>query len=203
MHFRIGTHGLKNKANTHPFYINNNLAVAHNGILLNLPGINKIINMINFTEPRSDTAIFVDTVLKKLPPDFYQQQEFKSLLEDYAIQNHSKFVLLDNQGKYVILNEKAGYWENGIWYSSIIFDEEYMDYFREGTYRGNIVTYDYKDYTRDHVGNCLETEFKECDICGDLQRRSELHLIVGTKLSLYYCADCLRQQEIQNCYQIT
>ena len=59
LHFRIGTHGGKNMSNCHPFYVNENLAFVHNGMLdINIPEQHK---------GHSDTWMFNESILKKLP----------------------------------------------------------------------------------------------------------------------------------------
>lgn len=108
IHCRIGTSGLKDKNNCHPFVVNDNTVMIHNGILdIDVPKDSKI----------SDTQIFVNEILKNMDNKFIHNKGNKRLLE-YAIGKNNKFAFLDNKGQFVIINEEQGSWEDGIWYSN-------------------------------------------------------------------------------------
>lgn len=106
-HFRISTHGKINEDNCHPFLVNSKLGFCHNGIVRNAPVSNDY----------SDTVMFNETILKNLPSDFHNNLAIMALIQEY-IGSGSKLCFLthDNQLKFV--NEKAGYWDNGVWYSN-------------------------------------------------------------------------------------
>jgi len=110
IHFRIATSGLIDSNNSHPFYVNKSLGFVHNGIL----------NCVDVPEKsnRSDTAIFNETVLKKLPKTFLKQKAYHIMLESIARQQCSKFAFMDNKGTCYIFNECAGVWQDGIWFSN-------------------------------------------------------------------------------------
>ena len=105
LHFRFCTHGTKGAHNTHPFRIRD-LGYVHNGIL---SGYNDPV--------KSDTALFAERILAELPSGFLGQPGIVKLLGSVAKESGSKFVFLDNFGKVTILNEEAGEWVNGVWYS--------------------------------------------------------------------------------------
>ncbi len=106
LHFRMATHGNNGIENTHPFFVNPNLAFCHNGIIASMPRDNT----------KSDTRLFNEIILQKLPPNFcFQEGILKSL--ELAIRT-DKIVFLDNLGRIVFLNERLGHWENDIWYSN-------------------------------------------------------------------------------------
>lgn len=107
IHFRIGTSGQKDEANCHPFCIAQDAGFAHNGIMYSLG------NTIS-----SDTKVFVDNYLKKLPPKFWDNQAIIDAITECAEASHSKYVLLTGDGSYFIFNDKAGHWYNGCWYSN-------------------------------------------------------------------------------------
>lgn len=107
IHFRWATHGVVSKANCHPFRISEDLAVVHNGII---PGFG--------TTGQSDTAEFTDVVLK-----YYHQDgilERPEVLRDLAewIGAGSKLVILRADGRAHLINEGAGHWAGGCWYSN-------------------------------------------------------------------------------------
>lgn len=108
IHCRIGTHGLKDKNNCHPHIISNKCVLIHNGIL-------RIDMPLNSKD--SDTIWFIRKYLKPLSRDFMKDDAICELIE-MAIGSNNKFALLNNKGEYRILNESAGNWENGVWYSN-------------------------------------------------------------------------------------
>lgn len=111
LHFRISTHGKVDEANTHPFSIDKNLGMVHNGI------INKVACDVN--KDMSDTWHFVEKFLKKfhaIYPQFWLEQEFKELIENYIL--GSKFILMDNEGNCDIYNESVGIWDCECWFSN-------------------------------------------------------------------------------------
>jgi len=107
VHFRISTHGKINKENCHPFMVNDNLGFAHNGVIHNAP----------YSVDYSDTHQFNTHILKHLPDNFLSQSVFISLLESY-IGVGSKLAFLSVDNVISIINEKAGVWDGGIWYSN-------------------------------------------------------------------------------------
>lgn len=107
IHFRIATAGKVNKANCHPFVVNQNLAFVHNGI----------ISQARTTANHSDTYHFNLDTLQKLPANFAENSAILDLIES-AI-GHSKLVFLSSDNKPLILNEYMGhYGENNVWYSN-------------------------------------------------------------------------------------
>lgn len=149
IHFRIATSGGINEKNLHPFKINESIYFCHNGILdIDVP-INSPIN---------DTQIFNNYFMKGLPVDFVNNNAIMQLLE-YSIGDRNKFVFLDSSGQFHVLNERAGKWDNGIWYSN----ESYKRY----------PTYGYSKYNKKSIFEPIEeeletTEFCVCESCDDI-----------------------------------
>lgn len=114
MHFRWATHGEININNCHPILLSNkSIGFVHNGILRDLPD-----------DPvKSDSVIFRDTILEKLPRRFMSNKLLIVLLEKY-IGNYNKIILMNKTGSVVILNEEAGLWHDGCWYSNTGFSTE-------------------------------------------------------------------------------
>ena len=109
IHCRIGTSGSKNELNTHPFYVNDDVCLMHNGILdISVPSYSKI----------NDTQIYINRYLKGLNKSMLMHSKNLHKLIENSIGKRNKFVLMDNKGYYKILNEKAGQWENNVWYSN-------------------------------------------------------------------------------------
>lgn len=107
IHMRIGTSGLKDMANCHPFSINANAGFAHNGVMHSLGD-----------KTRSDTREFVEDILCKLPDKFWENQAIVDKIQACAKAASSKFVMLLGTGEYIIFNEALGHWYEGCWYSN-------------------------------------------------------------------------------------
>ncbi len=110
IHFRWTTHGLTNKDNCHPFRVTDNLVMIHNGM----------INAVDITDKdKSDTRTFVDDYVKPInkgnPRFIYTEYGNRTL---QACIGSSKLVFLNKKGESVIVNESAGHWQDGVWYSN-------------------------------------------------------------------------------------
>lgn len=109
LHFRIATHGSAKIDNTHPFQINPVCAMGHNGV-------------IQATIPDkddgdiSDTRKFAEQILKTMPVGWEKNKGLTTMLLNFVRYNKVGFIFGDDT--YIILNEKDGYWDEGIWYSN-------------------------------------------------------------------------------------
>lgn len=99
VHFRITTSGKNDKLNTHPHRINKEWSMCHNGVI---SGVGD--------KSASDTVWLKNKIAQSPEIDL-------ELLEVLAVNSSSKFVFLGVK-EYIIMNEKAGNWENGVWYSN-------------------------------------------------------------------------------------
>ena len=117
IHFRISTSGGVNLLNCHPFKVNNNLHFCHNGMLDIIVPKNSTIN---------DTQIYNNTILRNLPKNWQRNNAIIQLVEQ-SIGNRNKFVLLDEVGMFYIINEGAGNWDSGCWYSNTSYQYSYSN----------------------------------------------------------------------------
>lgn len=134
LHFRISTHGKINKTNCHPFLVDKNIGFVHNGIISGMPHSNDF----------SDTYMFNELYLKKLPRKFEQNEAIKSLIEDFIGTN--KLIFLDSDNNATIFNEKAGTWDNDCWFSNTTYKYSYdgwVDYGGTKKYKGSGAGYGY------------------------------------------------------------
>lgn len=106
IHFRIGTHGEKSSYNCHPFWVRKDLVFIHNGI----------ISGVGTDKRKSDTQLFNDKILKKLPKDWERNDAIWSLIHGFI--GMSKLIFLNTDGEYMIVNEDKGEWVDGVWYSN-------------------------------------------------------------------------------------
>lgn len=128
IHCRIGTSGLKDKANCHPHVINEHLVMIHNGVIrVNVPTNSEV----------SDTVIFARDYLSELPKDFIKNSQIMKLIQ-MAIGSYNKLCFLNEKGEFAIVNEKEGVWDEGVWYSNY-------------TYRTPKITYNTTDWDDDYI----------------------------------------------------
>ena len=122
VHFRIATHGSVDIHNCHPFRVTENKVMIHNGM---------IPVVLDKNDKRSDTRVFAENYLSKLPANWPDDPYMVDMVEDY-ITNGSKIALLSTDTQYVgyILNQKLGHWtdENGIWWSNKSYDSCRISY---------------------------------------------------------------------------
>jgi hypothetical protein len=111
LHFRIKTHGEINAEMTHPFLVDDNLGIVHNGIISKVD-----------TKPdpsKSDTYHFTGTHLHRFHqdnPKFFLDPVYKEIIEDYI--GFSKLIFMDGDGNVEIFNESKGVWDAGCWFSN-------------------------------------------------------------------------------------
>lgn len=117
IHFRIRTSGKRDEPNCHPFMVNANLGFIHNGVIsINRP-----------KECFSDTWHFNQRIrhfLEKVP-FAWEKDSLRRFFDKIGSKEYSsiglggsKFIFMDSNGKHAIFNEKAGTWEDGVWYSN-------------------------------------------------------------------------------------
>ena len=110
VHFRKSSQGNNSQDNCHPFLINENLSIVHNGC---------IFNTALYDKEKSDTRMLVEKILKpifQINPNFLKSDYFPQLFR--AAVKTGKFVFFDNNGDYLITGEELGHWTNDIWWSN-------------------------------------------------------------------------------------
>jgi hypothetical protein len=105
-HARIATHGTTGIENCHPFWVDNHLAVAHNGI----------ISAVREDPVLSDTRVFIRDVLRELPDDFLENKAMRRLIAEFI--GRSKLAFMNAQGRCWILNRGLGLEIGNRWYSN-------------------------------------------------------------------------------------
>lgn len=107
IHFRWATCGSKSARNTQPVIIyQDKLVMAHNGVFSGLS---------HSTEDISDTVQLAQSIKRMKWEHPFPSYKIKML--DGLCDMSSKLVFLDNNGRHTIVNEEAGGWEEGVWYS--------------------------------------------------------------------------------------
>lgn len=163
MHFRTASSCGIGIEYCHPHYVNDNLAFVHNGNLFEFSSYFKGRKKDNLT----DTMRFNNEILKKLPENFLENQETFDLLNEYCINNMSKMIFMNNEGKTWILNEEAGEWKDGCWYSNKGMNN-YQGYGYSGAYYYNVGDIRHKGGmpTIQFLTKKQRKHWYRCDCCG-------------------------------------
>lgn len=156
LHFRIATSGTVDLNNCHPFKVNNDLAFVHNGVIYGLGDSKK-----------SDTNIFNQNYLQKLPSNFLKFDGIIKLIREYI--GSSKLIFLDSSNNYTIINKKSGHEDKfGNWFSnySYLDSKEELNWWEEDKF-------DYID---------------KCDFC-----LNPKPVYFSYEVSSYLCDDCSKK----------
>lgn len=164
IHFRFATHSGVNLANCHPFIVNKDLCLMHNGVMSDFGKID---------DTKSDTKNFTESFLRP-----YIEQEGigvikdKEFIEDVGkvIGSYNKILLIDKDFNWSIINESSGVWKEGCWLSNSYSTESsrnYYDSYYYGSSSYSNYNYDndykyYNDYYEDDYYNSyLEKKHEE------------------------------------------
>ena len=108
VHARWANVGKINVENCHPFYVDSDLGMAHNGTI-----------SIPTTGEKSDTRTFTERILRKLKSDnplFLKDAPTRWFLSKSI--GNSKLVFLSKDGDITIINKERGEEFQGVWYSN-------------------------------------------------------------------------------------
>lgn len=120
IHFRIGTSGVKDERNLHPFMVTSEMALIHNGVVSYSP----------IHKDKSDTWHFVEFLKSLKNPHSLLNSESVEFNMISAITTGSKMCLLHRDGSYNIINEKSGTWNGDTWYSNKTYEScSYAKYY--------------------------------------------------------------------------
>lgn len=108
IHFRITSKGATSIDNCHPFRVNNDMAIIHNGTMSNID--------IPKGDTRSDTKIFAEEYLAGIGEVILDNIFVFELAEGFI--GYSKVCILHRTRGVFILNEDLGHWHEGCWYSN-------------------------------------------------------------------------------------
>ena len=164
IHFRWQTHGMnKGTFNVHPFTINDGFAFAHNGV------INKVDNDVKL----SDTQVFNRDILRPLKLQTKVNAVLLKLLADY-IGNGNKLAFVNKYGESQIVNEMAGHWLDGAWFSNYSY-ESYGACYSNPMYTGGYVSTKAKTGTAKHKPVKHQTRMTAvCNSCGITKLKTKL-----------------------------
>lgn len=131
LHFRTASASAIGKKHCHPFFVNKDLGFVHNGNFFDFTSQHP--NYYDKKDGMSDTERFNNEVLKRLPKNFLYRSDIRNALETYCKRNMSKMIFMDSNSLVTLINQEAGEWRNGIYYSNGGI-EGYIGYGYSGAY---------------------------------------------------------------------
>lgn len=122
IHARIGTAGSRDKANVHPYRVNKDILMMHNGI----------VSIGSLNTSKSDTWHVARAIAKfRNPSNVLSESSHEYNLIDTVCGSSSKFIFLDTSNRYCIMNASAGHYDKeGNWYSN--YNYQKTDYYDVG-----------------------------------------------------------------------
>lgn len=118
IHFRFASAGVIDQDNCHPFRIDKNHAMVHNGTLYDFISSDE-------NETLSDTGLFNKFVLKPMFKhwgNFHKSKIGRYFLEK-SMDNRSKMVIMNNKGEFLFIRKEAHVEEEGIIWANDGFRE--------------------------------------------------------------------------------
>ena len=152
LHFRLATHGDISDKLCHPFYVNKDLVMFHNGVMSDsVSGYNK------YNKNESDTKAFVNNVLKNFKKGFQDNETVMNIIST-SVGEYNKLCFLDSTGRTTYTSSDKWVEHNGILYSNpdIFYDGENYRYINPAT-----MEYVTEDYYDDYFDSKYHDEYIE------------------------------------------
>lgn len=148
LHFRLATHGDISDKLCHPFYVNKDLVMFHNGVIRDsVSGYN------GHNKNESDTKAFVNNVLKNFKKGFQNNKTIMNMISE-TVEEYNRLCFLDSTGQTTYTSSNKWVEYNGILYSNpdIFYDSENYRYI-------NPATMEYT--TEDYYDNYYDSEYHD------------------------------------------
>lgn len=184
VHFRIATHGTVDEFNCHPFFIDERTAFIHNGI----------IHEVRKDQKMSDTQVFNEDILKRLPEGWAFNIAMKPLIEKFI--GFSKLAVLSVDGSWDIYNESKGEWKDNVWFSNGTYKPSGWRKPSTTYYPATIPAVKGKIFeddvsVADHsLMLDINVDWEQCNNCGDWHPIKEMRAYNSYNKTDLYCADC-------------
>jgi hypothetical protein len=175
------------------------------------------------SDKRSDTRIFKDTILAKLPRYWERNDAILDLLEERI--GISKVIMLDVDNNYTFLREDLGHWKDDVWYSN----NAYMHRPQVYTYKSSYWTEKQEGYAEKMEQRALAykeekeerrtarifglaqkkqeaLETVECEWCSDYTLKAEAYRINVDGVDVICCKECsaiISRDELFQTYPIS
>jgi hypothetical protein len=212
IHFRIASKGKTTIDNCHPFIVDKDRVIIHNGTLYNIA--------IDKGDGRSDTKVFAEDWLSQLPADWEDNKILHLMVEDF-ISSGSKICMLHRTKGIYIYNEDRGLWTDGVWYSNKSYEKHITHNFNSMVTTtfysfkwGRMVTleeskkmtqqetYEHRNWDLIRKGdkkltanNSIIGNWIQCDLCKDYDISDNMIDMMGDHANQQWCWDCYKDAE--------
>lgn len=152
LHFRLATHGDISDKLCHPFYVNKDLVMFHNGVEID----EDIAGHSCSNKDESDTKAFVNNILKNFKKGFQKNKNIMNMISK-SVGDNNRLCFLDSSGVTTYSSSDLWVELNGILYSNpYLFDNENYEYINPAT-----MEYITEDYYDDYYNNEYHDEYME------------------------------------------
>jgi predicted glutamine amidotransferase len=117
IHFRIATHGTVKTENCHPFIINEDMVMIHNGMLSN----------VECYKDTTDSESFAIDYLSKMTPEMVKHPGVYALLDNF-IGIGSKIAILTSADEVIMFNKKGWHERDGVFFSNYTYNYAKFSY---------------------------------------------------------------------------
>lgn len=155
LHFRFATHGDISDKLCHPFYVNKDLVMFHNGVEID----EDIAGHSCDNKNESDTKAFVNNILKNFKKGFQKNKNIMNMISK-SVGDNNRLCFLDSNGVTTYSSSDLWVELNGILYSNpnLFYDENY-EYINPATME--YTTEDFYDRYSDSEYNDEYIEYKD------------------------------------------
>lgn len=155
LHFRFATHGDISDKLCHPFYVNKDLVMFHNGVEID----EDIAGHSCDNKNESDTKAFVNNILKNFKKGFQKNKNIMNMISK-SVGDNNRLCFLDSNGVTTYSSSDLWVELNGILYSNpnLFYDENY-EYINPATME--YITEDFYDRYSDSEYNDEYIEYKD------------------------------------------
>lgn len=108
LHYRWRTHGLISKRLTHPFMVNDNIGMVHNGV----------IPRMQATRKESDTSVYARLLKERAFDPMTHLDDLENRISTLIEVAYSRLVFMNGDGKIRVVNSQMGHWKDDCWYSN-------------------------------------------------------------------------------------
>ena len=129
LHFRLATHGDVSDKLCHPFHVNKDLVMFHNGVIRD-----SVSGYKGYNKNESDTKAFVNNVLKNFKKGFQNNETVMNMIST-SVGEYNKLCFLESTGKTTYTSSAEWVEHNGILYSNpdIFYEGEDYRYINPAT----------------------------------------------------------------------
>ncbi len=194
LHMRIATHGAVNLENVHPFQVDDDTVMAHNGV------IHSVAPYLPKDDSVSDTRFFVSNVLPELPDGWLDKPWLSDMVDEYV--GWSKLMFITTSPKLEKTVYRLGSWEEheGLYLSN----KNGLVEKKKDKKKGKVQSFNYYESSEDWTTWWEHQNTWELDILAeDLEKeraasfiKHDLITVNANKLE-YQCGGCMRIVDIE------